>query len=144
MHPCRLPCRSYHLRLQVPPAERHIPSSEAAEHTAVVHTAVRVGYMYIAASKAPERTEVEAEVGVEAEAEVGVGVGVGVGVEAEVGVGVEAEVGVGVEAEVGAEAEAEAGKREIRSEPSLSEFRKMCRKPRHQQVRFRTSNIRPF
>ena len=136
MHPCRLPCRSYHLRLQVPPAERHIPSSEAAEHTAVVHTAVRVGYMYIAASKAPERTEVEAEVGVEAEAEVGVGVGVGVGVEAE--------VGVGVEAEVGAEAEAEAGKREIRSEPSLSEFRKMCRKPRHQQVRFRTSYIRPL
>ena len=80
MHPCRLPCRSYHLRLQVPPAERHIPSAEAAEHTAVEHTAVRVGY--IAASKAPERTEVEAEVGV----------GVGVGAEAEGGAEVEAEV----------------------------------------------------
>ena len=134
MHPCRLPCRSYHLRLQIPPAERHIPSAEAAEHTAVEHTAVRVGYMYIAASKAPERTEVEAEVGV------------GVEVEVEVEVGVEAEAEVGVEAEVGAEvgAEAEIGKREIRSEPSLSEFRKMCRKPRHQQVRFRTSYIRPL
>ena len=134
MHPCRLPCRSYHLRLQVPSAERHIPSAEAAEHTAVEHTAVRVGYMYIAASKAPERTEVEAEVGV------------GVEVEVEVEVGVEAEAEVGVEAEVGAEvgAEAEIGKREIRSELPLSEFRKMCRKPRHQQVRFRTSYIRPL
>ena len=86
MHPCRLPCRSYHLRLQVPPAERHIPSAEAAEHTAVEHTAVRVGY--IAASKASERTEAEAEAEVEAgvEAEVEAEVGVGVGVEAEVGV----------------------------------------------------------
>ena len=138
MHPCRLPCRSYHLRLQVPPAERHIPSAEAAEHTAVEHTAVRVGY--IAASKAPEHTEVEVEV------EVGVGIWVEaeVGVEAEAEVG--AEVGVGVEAEVGAEVEVEAevGKREIRSELPLSEFRKMCRKPRHQQVRFRTSYIRPL
>ena len=100
----------------------HIPSSEAAEHTAVEHTAVRVEY--IAASKASERTEVEvgAEVGAEAEAE--------------------AEVGVGVEAE--AEVEVEIGKREIRSEPHLSEFRKMCRKPRRQQVRFRTSYIRPL
>ena len=112
--------------MQVPPAERHIPSAEAAEHTAVEHTAVRVGYMYIAASKAPERTEVEA--------------GVGVGVEAEA----EAEVGAEAEVEAEVEAEAEAGKREIRSEPSLSEFRKMCRKPRHQQVRFRTSYIRPL
>ncbi len=130
MHPCRLPCRSYHLRLQVPPAERHIPSAEAAEHTAVEHTAVRVGY--IAASKDSERTDV----GVEAEA----GVEAGVEAEAEVEVGAEVEV----EAEVEVAVEAEVGKREIRSEPSLSEFRKMCRKPRHQQVRFRTSYIRPL